>query len=576
MSTWKTLNPTWEVMEHDDAKCTLLVQTHYSSFFDVYESLPKNVERADFFRYLVLHHYGGFYADADVESRIPLDSWIGGNVSLIIGIENEFSSEAETTIRGYARTRQYQQWAMASSKGHPLFLKVMLKISEHVRQDKTWGFDLSNRGTLERTGPAIWTDSVTEYLQETFTDLLPISSYSERAPHMAFSDVTWILPRVYTAAFPNGADIMDPRHERSYILHHFLGGWKSSNTNQRKTAKRPGLLPHVLTALAVEPPVEFGHPVSILIPRLAAVGHTYESGQLSVTVFVKKMMIPIGFNGLENGPTLSSWGTWQGSLSPGDPQGLLIRHITLAAQFIAGGKPDQLKFVEVGSSTGIVSLSMAKIGISSLSVTTTENDAARVKFSAFVSGCTKMLTTSVAGDKNFDIIPNFMAAQNNQKFRGSFHFEGVAGIEAFQQLLRSNMLGQVDLITALFSREHNRNDIRTLLHGVYQSDHAFVVRHAGRICRTLTESREWSFVPVMVDLLSTLFRKVRKMFMRAHDTGPDLSLRKHSFYREPQCLISNINFKYFVTEQFDYFDEIDERREFSGDAELFVIHRENN
>jgi len=572
MSTWKTLNPDWKVMEHNDAKCRLLVQTHYPSFFAVYESLPKNVERADFFRYLILYHYGGFYADIDVESRAPLDSWIGGNVSLIIGIENEFSSEAEATVRSYARTRQYQQWAMASSKGHPLFLKVLLKICERVRHDEIWGIDLSNRGTLERTGPAIWTDSVTEYLRETLTNLLSISSYTERAPNVTFSDVTWILPRVYTAAFPNGADIVDPRHERSYILHHFLGGWKSSKKKSSKTAKESPLLAHTLTASVLEPPVEFGHPVSILIPRLAGVGHTLASGHLSVTVFAKKMVIPLGFNGLEDGATLSSWGTWQGSASPGDSGGILITHATFATPFIAAGtRSNQLQFVEVGSSTGVISLSMAKLGVSSLSVTT-KNDAARIKFSAFISGCTKTLTISESGDTKFDVISDFMAAQRDQKVTGSFHFEGVSGIKAFHQVLRSDMLGQVHLITALFSREHDRNDIRTLLDGVYLSDHAFVVQHSGRICRTLTESRERSFFFRWMNIPSTLSRKLAKMFIRARAIGPELSVLKHSFYTEPRCTLSHFQVKHFTSKYFDEFPT-NERRKFSGDSELFVIQR---
>ena len=54
MKTWEALNPTWTVMLWDDQACTTFVETEYPDLYPTYAGLAKNVERADFFRYLVV------------------------------------------------------------------------------------------------------------------------------------------------------------------------------------------------------------------------------------------------------------------------------------------------------------------------------------------------------------------------------------------------------------------------------------------------------------------------------------------------------------------------------------------
>ena len=55
-------------------------------------SLPKNVERADFFRYMVILKYGGVYSDIDTECRQPLSSIIKARDTMVVGWENEFAT----------------------------------------------------------------------------------------------------------------------------------------------------------------------------------------------------------------------------------------------------------------------------------------------------------------------------------------------------------------------------------------------------------------------------------------------------------------------------------------------------
>jgi len=316
MKTWVNLNPDWEIMYHEDADCLRLVEKHYPSYLQLFKTLPRNVERADFFRYLVLHHYGGVYVDVDVECVIPLEHWLGSDVHLVIGIEHEFSGVVSAMERSYPRRRQYQQWAIISSKGQPLFQMVLQRMetqfqTELVAQADGFRLAVSDRSTFERTGPALWTDVVTSYIDSTLRRFEVTNNKSpNQQPGMnnlsqPFSDQIWILPRVSTAAFPNGGDDVDPRNSRVLLLHHFVGGWKTRKHagGEAKTTPLQGY------ALSLDvTPSNHGFPVTALYPDFA------NKGYKSVTVFASAQQFPLGYNGLEEGATLTTWGTWQGGL----------------------------------------------------------------------------------------------------------------------------------------------------------------------------------------------------------------------------------------------------------------------
>ncbi|KAK3258056.1 hypothetical protein CYMTET_32884 [Cymbomonas tetramitiformis] len=82
-STWMNKNPTWKMILWDDSECLAFVKKEFPEYLEAYRGLPKDVERADFFRYMVILRYGGVYADMDTECRQPLDSLVCPLRSLI-------------------------------------------------------------------------------------------------------------------------------------------------------------------------------------------------------------------------------------------------------------------------------------------------------------------------------------------------------------------------------------------------------------------------------------------------------------------------------------------------------------
>ena len=62
--------------------------------------------------------------------------------------------------RNYARTRQVLQWVFAAAPGHPALRDLCDHIALHAFGEFSGN---TNRDTLERTGPGVWTDIILKH-----------------------------------------------------------------------------------------------------------------------------------------------------------------------------------------------------------------------------------------------------------------------------------------------------------------------------------------------------------------------------------------------------------------------------
>jgi hypothetical protein len=67
------LHPDWEYTFFDDEDVEDFVATECPEYVPVFRAFAHNIQRIDFFRYLVVHKHGGFYLDLDVLLWSPLD-----------------------------------------------------------------------------------------------------------------------------------------------------------------------------------------------------------------------------------------------------------------------------------------------------------------------------------------------------------------------------------------------------------------------------------------------------------------------------------------------------------------------
>ncbi len=226
------LNPTYKYLHYNDSTAEEFVhETMPNYIYQTYISLPKPVMKADYFRYIVLLAQGGVYTDMDTTCLRPIDTWINGktinDIGLIIGIEAD-ASLWDVLQGDYARQIQLVQWTIAAAPGHPILyqiVKLIAKISPTMAL-KT----VTEKQILEWTGPAIWTDVISNYLWAKYGFSLRSLKNLEQ-PILVGEDI-YVLP---ITAFSPGLKKMGSKpitDSEARVEHSFAGTWKNSNKNR--------------------------------------------------------------------------------------------------------------------------------------------------------------------------------------------------------------------------------------------------------------------------------------------------------------------------------------------------------
>ena len=119
---WRELHPDWDIRLWTDATMTDFVETAYPDFAAAYKAYPRNIQRADSFRYLVLNAMGGVYADLDVEPFRAIDALVDG-LTCFAGIEPDEHMGPDTRHTGapFLVTNAF----MGGEKGHPWFAELV-------------------------------------------------------------------------------------------------------------------------------------------------------------------------------------------------------------------------------------------------------------------------------------------------------------------------------------------------------------------------------------------------------------------------------------------------------------------
>lgn len=200
--TWKKINHNSDVYLITDDHADDFIATAFEEvpeIVETYRTLPKNILKADLFRYLVVYAKGGTYSDVDTVCLKPLDSWAPFDaaylrdayernentyefsprdmitpVGLTIGIEAD--PNREDWAEWYARRIQFCQWTIQGKRGHPLLRELILRIVEETARKKQMGKLKKVEGKdqggdiMQWTGPGIFTDVVFDYLNNVMSN----------------------------------------------------------------------------------------------------------------------------------------------------------------------------------------------------------------------------------------------------------------------------------------------------------------------------------------------------------------------------------------------------------------------
>ena len=163
----KLLHPDWEYVYFDDTDIVRFVATEFPQYQEIFDGFPRTIQRIDFFRYLAVYRFGGFYFDLDV--------FLSESLTPLLDFGCVFSFE-ELTLNRYLRQEYGMDWeignyAFGSAPNHP-YLSAVIQNCVRAQRDPAWvepmmagipPFGRAEFEVLYSTGPGLLSRTLAEY-----------------------------------------------------------------------------------------------------------------------------------------------------------------------------------------------------------------------------------------------------------------------------------------------------------------------------------------------------------------------------------------------------------------------------
>jgi mannosyltransferase OCH1-like enzyme len=189
VSNVKLLNPDFEYLFFNDEQVEAFFKHEFPEYRETIESFQFPIQKFDFFRYLAIYRYGGFYLDLDV--------FLASNLSPLLDCGCVFSFE-DLNMSRYLRRCHGMDWAVGNyafgaAPGHP-FLKAIIENCVRAQKDPGWVEPMLRDIprlfrpeflVLNTTGPTLVSRTLAENpaLAETVTVLFPDDVCEKRNRH---------------------------------------------------------------------------------------------------------------------------------------------------------------------------------------------------------------------------------------------------------------------------------------------------------------------------------------------------------------------------------------------------------
>ena len=177
------------------------LEKKYPDYFIIYKKLPVMIQKIDFFRYVAIYHYGGFYFDLDMRCLLSLDSLLQYNsVFPKDMLLKEKCGNKEKIKRRYKyfceKNMDFMvgQYAFAAVPKH-LFIELLIKtiaknIDTYLEDFKVYGDTLQY--VYSTTGPDFVTNLYIDYKEKNTIHILDYDKpqyFGEYAVHNHYG--TW-------------------------------------------------------------------------------------------------------------------------------------------------------------------------------------------------------------------------------------------------------------------------------------------------------------------------------------------------------------------------------------------------
>lgn len=126
----KNLNPDYKYIFFTDKDIEDFLKNYYPEYLKTYNKLPIKIQKIDFFRYIAIYHFGGFYLDLDITCLENFDDLL--NFDSVFPLDLFITKERCDS--GVARYVEYckrgvkyfiGQYAFGASKNND-FIKVLI------------------------------------------------------------------------------------------------------------------------------------------------------------------------------------------------------------------------------------------------------------------------------------------------------------------------------------------------------------------------------------------------------------------------------------------------------------------
>ena len=163
------LNPNFEFVLMDDDDIMSFLKKEYPQEWKRYRRINPHYGpcRADFFRYLIIYHYGGIYLDIKTRLRVPFEKWCS---NLLHGKTSGLISKWDNQS-----LFEWQNWHIMFHRHHPVLHRMIQQIMEHIDHATIpTMYTKGKQDILRLTGPHQYTYIVDEYLSQSAADNMEI------------------------------------------------------------------------------------------------------------------------------------------------------------------------------------------------------------------------------------------------------------------------------------------------------------------------------------------------------------------------------------------------------------------
>lgn len=147
VSRFRKKNPEYRYEFYDDQRMIEFMRSNLNpEQFELFNRIQIGAIKADFFRYVILYHFGGVYLDIDSLITAKLDDMI------LVGDNALISKESNGLF--------YIQYALFFEAGHPFLQRTIEMLTDNLRHNR---FPHDGHSM---TGPGVYTRAIRSCLEE--------------------------------------------------------------------------------------------------------------------------------------------------------------------------------------------------------------------------------------------------------------------------------------------------------------------------------------------------------------------------------------------------------------------------